>query len=345
MRYAISVVLFWGAVAGFSGSARGQQVDELCREFGAIPSLDSPFAQVPYVFGRVTLKGAQTSAKFPKVTVSLITAQQTHNRITVEPSGNYCFKRSGNGGTLIVEVSGVEVARRTLPPFGAAQQREDFEVHMTGQQAQDPPAVVSAKFSHPRNEKTVDLYRKAAEAQSTKNLQATIQYLKEIVAVDAADFIAWAQLGSLYFELKAFAEAEAAFRKSIALKPEYTPAWINVGKMRVAQKQLEAAIEVFKHTASLDMKNARAFQLLGETYLQAKQGTLAVEALNEAIRLDPVGMAECHLRIAKLYDLAGAKSLAAKEYKTFLTKVPDHPDRKKLEKYITDNPEQAGASK
>ena len=82
----------------------------------------------------------------------------------------------------------------------------------------------------------------------------------------------------------------------------------------------------------------RALQLLGEAYLQARQGTLAVQALNDAIRLDPIGMAECHLQLAHLYELAGARQLAAKEYKTFLSKVPDHPDQKKLEKFIKDNP-------
>ena len=50
-------------------------------------------------------------------------------------------------------------------------------------------------------------------------------------------------------------------------------------------------------------------------------------------------MAECHLQLAHLYELAGAKKLAAHEYALFMAKVPDHPDRKKFEKYIKDNPE------
>ena len=120
---------------------------------------------------------------------------------------------------------------------------------------------------------------------------------------------------------------------------EYTPAWINAGQLRVAQKRYEAAIEVFKHAASLDLTSARTFQLLGEAYLLNKQGTLGAQALNEAIRLDPTGLAECHLQLAHLYQLAGAKQLATREYMLFLAKVPDHPDRKKFEKYIKDNPE------
>ena len=105
----------------------------------------------------------------------------------------------------------------------------------------------------------------------------------------------------------------------------------------MAQKQYEAGIEIFKHAAALEPNDARTFRLLGEAYLQNKQGTLGAQALNHAIRLDPIGQAECHLQLAHLFQLAGAKELAAAEYKKFLEKVPNHPDKKKFEKYISDN--------
>jgi len=316
------------------------QVDEICAEAGATPSLDSPFAHVPYVYGRITLKGFDPGAKSPKVTIILIEGQQSAERWTVDKSGNYCFKRkSTSSGTLTVEVDGVEAARRTLASFGSAQQREDFEIYATGSQKMNAPGVVSAKFSHPVNPDTVELYKKTVEAEANKDLGKAIGFAKEIVSIDPADFIAWAKLGALYLLQNSLPESEAALRKSLELKVEYTPAWINVGQVRVAQKQYAAAIEIFKHAAELDPTSARTFQLLGEAYLLARQGTLGVQALNEALRLDPIGMAECHLQMAHLYELAGAKQLATHEYKLFLSKVPDHPDKKKFEKFIKDNPE------
>ena len=50
-------------------------------------------------------------------------------------------------------------------------------------------------------------------------------------------------------------------------------------------------------------------------------------------------MAECHLLLGRLYDLAGARNLATREYKAFLAKVPEYSEKKKLEKYIKENPE------
>ncbi len=85
--------------------------------------------------------------------------------------------------------------------------------------------------------------------------------------------------------------------------------------------------------------SARAFQLLGEAYLLARKGTLGAESLNRSIQLDPIGMAENHLKLAHLYELAGAKKLAAAQYKAFIVKVPAHPEKKKFEKFVKDNPE------
>ncbi len=319
--------------------AADAQADQFCGEAGLNPSLDSPFAQVPYVFGRINIKGIEPDAKFSKVTITLIDAGQSISRWTVERSGNYCFKPRSRGGILIVEVDGVEVTRRSLPTFGPAQQREDFELQLSQTNKKATPGVVSAKFTHPVNPKTVELYQKSAEAENKKDFAKAIELLKEITTVDPADFIGWAKLGMMYLEKDSLTEAEAAFRKSLELKVEYTPAWIQVGKIRVAQKRFEAAAEIFKHATTLEPASPTAFRLLGEAYLQAKKGTLGADALNEALRLDPEGMAECHLLLAKLYELAGAKNLATREYKQFLAKVPNHPDKKKFEEFIKKNPE------
>jgi tetratricopeptide (TPR) repeat protein len=315
------------------------QVDDICREFGVIPSLDMPWAQVPYLYGRVTLNRFDESLK-PKVSVIFSDRDNPSKKITLSKSGNYCFKRSsGSGGSLVIEIDGIEVARRTLASFGAAQQREDFDIYPNSAQSASAPGAISAKFSHPRNEKTVELYQKAAAAEKSRDLDVAVGSMKRIVEIDPADFIAWSVLGSLHLEQKAYAESDAAIRKSLGLKIEYTPAWITAGRLRVAQNQTEAGIEIFKHAASLEPKSARIYRYLGEAYLQTKQGTLAVEALKESIRLDPVGMADCHLLIGRLYDAAGAKGLAAREFKAFLAKVPDYADKKKLEKYVQENPE------
>jgi len=318
--------------------ASSAQVDEICREFGAVPSLEAPKLQAPFVFGKIKVSGVAPDAKLPKITIAFSDARQPLVRQTLEGSGNYCFKRTGGDGILVIHVGSSEFVRKTIPAFGPPQQREDFEIHADDSKGSGQPGILSARFSYKRSERSTELFLKAAEAEKQKSKKRAIEFMKEAVKGDPADFIAWAKIGSLHFEQNEFPEAEAAFKKSLELRVDYTPAWLFMGRIRMAQNQYEIAAEIFKQAIETDPQSARAYQLLGETYLLSKKGTLGAEALNKAIELDPDGMAENHLLLAKLYDLAGAKSQAAHEYRAFLKKVSHHPDKEKFEKYIRENP-------
>jgi tetratricopeptide (TPR) repeat protein len=115
---------------------------------------------------------------------------------------------------------------------------------------------------------------------------------------------------------------------------------MNLGRLRVAQKKYEEALRPL--TLALEVKPASAILnfLLGEAYLQVKKGSKAVVHFYEALKLDPTGMAEAHLRLAALYNGAGMKDKAAAEYEQFLKKKPNYTDRKRLEQYIALNKKQ-----
>lgn len=331
--FGVASILAFLFILGGSATA---QVAQICGETGSTPWMNTSF-----VYGRILLDGFD-GRKLPKITVILTDRRNAESRFTVDRSGNYCFRDvDGSGGMLVIEVEGLEVARRSLPigGIGPVQHRQDFEVQPTHRQPQHPPGAVSAKYNHSRSEKNAERLDKAAAAEKEKDFSTAVQILKEIIADDPADFIAWARLGSVYFEQNKSSDARSAYLKAIAAKADYAPAMVNLGKIYLVQQQVESAIEVLEKATRLEPTTARGFQLLGEAYLLARKGTFGVAALNEAIRLDPVGMAESHLLMARLYDLAGARPLASREYRLFLEKVPDHREKKKFERYIKDNPE------
>ena len=313
----------------------------MCRDSGQMPSREigrqGKIAQ--FVFGHITVKGIPTGAIPPRVTVTYSDIVQPAIRQIVSQSGNYCFKRLGASALVVIEVDGVEVGRKSFSDLSDPQQREDFEVLMPKLSQTAAPGVVSTRFSHAPSEKTTELYKKAAAAEGSKDINAAIDRVKEIVQLDPQDFVAWAKLGSLYLSLDSQAEAEAAFKHALAVRPDYTPALLNYGTLVAVQKHIPEAIELFKRAVASDPSSARAYRLLGEAFLQNRQGTMGLAALDEALRLDPIGMAECHLLKARLYDLAGAKNLASHEYKAFLAKMPQYEDKARLEKYVRDNPE------
>ena len=338
MRSLVIAAVIISCICAFpsSGSAQGE---DICREAGEAPTREvaRPGRRIAYVYGRVVFKSHGPGA--PTVTVIYSDSLQPVLRQTVGRSGSYCFRIQGVGAKLRVEVDGVEAAQKTLSDLGIGGQREDFEISPPNREQNAPPGVISARFTRPQNPNTLELYKKTAQAESSKQSDKAIGFVKEIVAIDPDDFVAWAKLGSLYLAGNSLADAESAFKKSLDLKPDYVPALINVGMINAVQDRYPAAIEMFKLSVASDPTYAQAHRLLGEAYLHNRQGTLGLQSLDQAIALDPLGMAECHLLKARLYDLAGAKNLASHEYKIFLTKVKDHPDRKKFEKYVKDNPE------
>lgn len=314
------------------------QLNQICGETGG-----SVWLSQPAVFGRVTVNGLDPAAKFPKITVILTSRGSETASYTIDRSGNFCFRGSnGTGGTLTVEVEGAEAARVVLPAGGNLMQyRQDFEVMGAVLDKRSKPASVSVKYQHPRTEQSAKLFQDASVAALDGNCEKALQLFREIVAADPADFIAWSQIGAIHFEKKQYSNAEKAYRSALEAKSDLAPAMMNLGRIRLIGGEIEPAIAMLKRATETDPSLARAFQLLGEAYLLAKKGTLGVEALNEAIRLEPVTMAESHLLLATLYDRAGAKYLATREYKLFLEKVPEHKDAKRFKRYIEENPDTA----
>jgi tetratricopeptide (TPR) repeat protein len=124
-------------------------------------------------------------------------------------------------------------------------------------------------------------------------------------------------------------------------RPGFFLGQMNLGRVRVARKNFAGAIEPLTAAVTIKPTSADANYYLGESYLQIKKGSKAVGYLNQAIKLDPVGRADAHLRLATLYNAVGMKDKAALEYEEFLKKKPDYADRKKLEEYISTNKKQS----
>jgi len=339
MRRGFGVLLVTFAIVALVCDSTAQQ-EEICSDRGIHTEADSPIRRpgsVQVVFGRITIKRPKGSGKPPSVVVWLREGRSTQ-RFAFDGSGSYCFEKSAGGGEVTVDINGQQADRRSIIT-NLPEQREDFEFSLTSAERPAPPGVVSAKFNYERNGKNTKLYEKALRASADQQPEKAIEYLTAIVADDSADYVANATLASIYYRRKQYAEAATWFKRSVAINPEYSPAWLSLSQSQYALKEYEAAIESCKRLLKLEPKSAVAFYILGEAYLRTEKGNLAVEALNEAIKFDPVGMAECHLILANLYDINNLKKLASKEYKAFIAKVPNHPDKQRMEKYITDNPE------
>jgi Tfp pilus assembly protein PilF len=325
-------------IAGFlicAGTAAAQAGD-ICREFGEFPNRDlgDNGRLASFVFGRIVLLVADPNTDRPQMTALYTDTGQPGARQRVGRSGNYCFRRFGSGGTVVIEVNGLEVARRAIPEGSGIQQREDFEIDLARRSKTSPPGVVSVRQPNP---KSVELYKQAVAFEQDGRTDKAIETVNEIVRIDPEDAVAWTKLGTLYQSLNNALEAEKAFNRALAVRKDYVPALMNLGILKAVNREFPAAVKLFHNATVADPSNARAFRLLGEAYLHDRKGTLGLEALDKALAIDPVGMADAHLLKARLFELAGAKKQAAEEYREFLKKVPKYKEKKILEAYIDEN--------
>lgn len=303
------------------------------------------------LFGDLKVDDSQVADANPNVMFDVILytrGNEVFSRQRVGNGGRYRFNNVFNGDYyLAVELDSVEIARMPiLIPANAVEHiRQDLEFRWKGE-ATRAAGTVSAADNYNRSSQNRALYQRATQEIKSKNFTQAAATLRSVVEADPKDYPAWTDLGMVYFIEKKYEDAEKSYASAIAAKPDHVPALVSLGRVRLATKNNERAIETLEAALKADPKSAMANYFLGEAYLALKKGSKAVGYLNEALRLDPVGMADAHLRLGSLYNLAGYKDRAALEYEQFLQKKPDYAERKRLEEYIqTNKPKAAEAPK
>ena len=292
--------------------------------------------------GSVNVIGMPEGAKQPALTVTILSNGSVVQKERVKGRDAFhfsCIPRFGV--TLIVEADGLEIGSYPLGTLNAPPLNNRQEVTLTwgqiGGATERQTTINAIRNSYSRTPENQKAFEKAVASLKEKKSDNSIKLFRAITETDANDFVAWTELANLYFAENKPADAEVAYTKALALKADFQPAIMNFGKFLIGQKKADQAVEMMTKAVALNPQSSDANHYLGEAYLLARKGSAAVTYLEKAIQLDPAGKAEIHLRLAALYNGANLKDRAAAEYKKFLEKVPNHPEKDKLEKYIADN--------
>ena len=262
-------------------------------------------------------------------------------RQTVTSNGRYRFNNLPSGVyDLVVELENVEVTRirvELVSPL-PTDQRQDISLELRAPgNSIAKAASVSVEDYYTRTPANQKLFDRAQAATDSKKYVEAVGLFNELLAGDPQDFQAFTELGTVYLLEQKLPEAEKAYVSAIGIRPKFFLALMNLGRLRMMQKNFEGAIEPLTGAVEVKPTSADANYYLGESYLQVKKGSKAVGYLNQAIKLDPIGHVDAHLRLATLYNAVGMKDKAAIEYEEFLKKKPDYADSKKLRDYIAAN--------
>src|SRR5713226_6116786 len=153
--------------------------------------------------------------------------------------------------------------------------------------------------------------------------------LKKVVAADPQNFAAWFDLGFIYNTLGRTDDAIAAYRKSVAAKPDVFESNLNLGLTLVKAGQPEAeqylrAATKLKPTSQAQEGQARAWLSLGHV-LEATTPAAALEAYTQAAHLDPKDP-EPHLSAGPLLEAQTRYADAEQEYKQAFALDPSSAD-------------------
>ena len=301
------------------------------------------------LFGDVKVDTSQVSTQEANRTFDIILytrGNEVFARQRTSNGGRYQFNNIFDGDYyLAVELDSLEIARIpiAIPANSIEHIRQDLEFRWKAGAGGATASAPADNYS--RSGQNKSLYQRASQEIESKNFTQAIATLRSVVEADPKDYPAWTNLGMVYFIQKDLENAEKSYVSAVGAKPDHVPALISLGRVRIARKNNEGAIEALEAALKADAGSAQANYFLGEAYLGLKKGSKAVGYLNEALKLDPVGMADAHLRLGSLYNLAGYKDRAAAEYEQFLQKKPDYPEKQKLAEYIQANKPKAEAPK
>jgi len=153
--------------------------------------------------------------------------------------------------------------------------------------------------------------------------------LKKVVAADPNNFQAWFDLGFVYNGLGNTQESIAAYRKSVAAKPDVFESNLNLGLMLAKTGQPDAeqflrAATTLKPTASVDEGHARAWLSLAHV-LENSKPDQAIEAYKQAAALEPKDP-EPHISAGLLLEKENRFADAEQEYKQALAIDPSSSD-------------------
>src|SRR5579864_6914904 len=153
--------------------------------------------------------------------------------------------------------------------------------------------------------------------------------LKKVVAADPNNFQAWFDLGFVYNRRGNTQESIAAYRKSVAAKPDVFESNLNLGLMLAKTGQPDAeeflrAATTPKPTANVDEGRARAWLSLAHVVETTKPDE-AIEAYKQATALDPKNP-EPHLSAGQLLEKENRFADAEQEYKQARALDPSSSD-------------------
>ena len=142
------------------------------------------------------------------------------------------------------------------------------------------------------------LYNQGVVLRDQGRLAEAEATFRRSLALEPDSALALNNLGIVLQGQGRLAEAEAALRQAVGVKPDHARAHVNLGNVLLDLGRIGEAIEVLERAHALDPNNAKAAYNLGVALQYAGRLGEAAEALRAAVALEP-GYAEAHYALGR----------------------------------------------
>ena len=222
----------------------------------------------------------------------------------------------------------------------------------------DPSKLKGKRLASPRNK--IGIFNELSRAREMGlegDADQAIATIRAIIAEDPEISDAHFSLGNIYFRLRRFDDAIAAFRVALDKKPDDIFTVINIansylamgrvpdaekfvvdylasgfsdsqlyfllGNLNFMRKDYERAVSYLKQCLSLNSESASSYNLLGAIYTIQDSFDLARQNLDTARRLNP-RLSTVNYNLALLHEKRGDAAGAAAAYREEIVHTPKH---------------------
>jgi tetratricopeptide (TPR) repeat protein len=164
-----------------------------------------------------------------------------------------------------------------------------------------------------------------AVLQGLGQLELSLDAYKKALAIKPDYAEAYNNMGNALKENGQLEEAIEAYNKVLAIKPDYAEAYNNMGNALKENGKLEEAIESYNKALAINPNYAEAYYNLGITLKDQGKLEEAIEAYNKTLAIKPVN-AEAYYNMGKALKENGELEEAIKTYNKALAIKPDYAE-------------------
>jgi tetratricopeptide (TPR) repeat protein len=186
----------------------------------------------------------------------------------------------------------VQVEGRKMEPL-SGQLLLDFDRETLRRILEFPsaPASQTAALAAEATKRQAEAWFEKGVAMEQEGKRATevISAYERAVEIDPSSSGAWLNLGTVHYNQRHWAEAEASYGKALAARPEYALAHYNLGNLFDETGRPREAIEHYRKALEVDPSYADAHYNLALLYQAVQEPLSALRHWRIYLRLEPAG--------------------------------------------------------